>query len=142
MHHAAVPTLLDVRTFAEAKGELSVVDASVDLPFKIERVYYLHHVPSEGLRGAHAHKELWQLMIPMAGEFKVLLDDGANPLEFELNDCRTGLLIPPGYWRDLSEFSTDGICVVLASLAYSEADYIRDYDEFVAWARERRGSAS
>lgn len=138
MHTVHKPTLVDVRTFADSKGELSVIDAAVDLPFSIERVYYLHNIPSEELRGAHAHKELWQLMISMAGTFKVELDDGKSTEKFTLNNCREGLLIPPGYWRDLSEFSEGAVCMVLASMSYREMDYIRDYDEFVVWAQKRR----
>lgn len=113
------------------KGNLSVVQHQKDIPFDIKRVYYLYDVPGGESRGAHAHKELWQLMIAASGSFRVTLDDGQEKKSFFLNRPYQGLLVKPGIWRDLDEFSSGACCFVLASEDYDEKDYIRDYDEFL-----------
>ena len=103
-----------------------------DLSFNVKRAYYLYEVPAEEKRGAHAHKELYQLIIPLNGSFDVELDDGRKKQRFALTEPNKALQIVPGMWRDIENFSSkDTICLVLASMLYSEADYIRDYEDFL-----------
>lgn len=117
------------------KGNLSVIQHQKDIPFDIKRVYYLYDIPGGESRGAHAHKELWQLMIAASGSFRVTLDDGKEKKSFYLNRPYQGLLVKPGIWRDLDEFSSGACCFVLASEDYDENDYIRDYQEFLTFRK-------
>lgn len=103
------------------------------VPFEIKRIYYLYGVPENQERGAHAHKELLQVLIAAAGSFTVELDDGKNKKKFFLNSPSKGLLIVPGVWRNLTDFSFGSVVLVLASEYYTETDYIRDYDEFLQY---------
>lgn len=116
---------------SDRKGNLSVVENGVTLPFDIKRVYYLYDVPGGESRGAHAHRELSQLIVAASGAFRVTLDDGCAKKSFVLNRPYQGLYVKPGIWRDLDDFSSGAVCVVLASDVYNKADYIRDYDEFL-----------
>lgn len=115
------------------KGNLSVVENGVTLPFDVRRVYYLYDVPGGESRGAHAHRELSQLIVAVSGSFKVTLDDGTNKRSFVLNRPYQGLYVTPGLWRELDDFSSGSVCLVLASEVYQEADYIRDYTEFLEY---------
>lgn len=117
------------------RGALSVLETEKDIPFEIKRIYYLHKIPDCKVRGAHAHKALHQVMIAMNGSFDLLLDDGFAKKFFTLKSREQGIYIGPMVWRDLSNFSKDAICMVLASEYYDEADYYRDYSEFVAAAQ-------
>lgn len=121
-----------------SKGNLSVVENQKDIPFDIKRVYYLYDVPGGESRGAHAHKELYQLMIAASGSFRVTLDDGKEKKSFYLNRPYQGLLVKPGLWRDLSDFSSGAVCLVLASEGYEEDDYIRNYRDFLAFKKVER----
>ncbi len=121
-----------------SKGNLSVVENRKDVPFDIKRVYYLYDVPGGESRGAHAHKELYQLMIAASGSFCVTLDDGKEKKSFYLNRPYQGLLVKPGLWRDLSDFSSGAVCLVLASEGYDENDYIRNYRDFLAFKKLER----
>lgn len=112
-------------------GNLTALNNSIDLPFDILRVYYLYDIPGGELRGGHAHKELQQLIIAVSGSFDITLDDGLNKKTVSLNRSYYGLHVIPGIWRELSNFSSGAICLVLASLKYDENDYIRDYNEFL-----------
>ena len=112
-------------------GNITSLNNSIDLPFDIRRIYYLYDIPGGGLRGGHAHKELYQLIVAVSGSFEITLDDGLNKKTVFLNQPYYGLQIIPGIWRELSNFSSGAICLVLASLPYNEKDYIRDYKEFV-----------
>ena len=116
---------------SDRKGNISVVENGVTVPFNTERVYYLYDIPGGESRGAHAHKELYQLVVSASGSFDVVLDDGTNKKRFTLNRPYQGLLVVPGMWRDLENFSSGSVCLVLASMVYSEADYIRNYDDFI-----------
>lgn len=111
-------------------GNITALNNFIDLSFKIERAYYLYDVPGGEVRGGHAHKELQQLIIAASGGFDVTLDDGINRKTVSLNRPYYGLYIVPGIWRDLSNFSSGSICLVLASHKYDENDYVRDYSEF------------
>ena len=106
----------------------SVVD---DVPFEMKRAYWIYDVPGGESRGGHAHKSLRQLLIPVSGSFKVVLDNGAEKKEVLLNHPWEGLLIVPGIWRTLEDFSSGSVCMCLASDHYDESEYIRDYDEYV-----------
>ena len=116
---------------SERKGNITVVENGITVPFNTERCYYLYDIPGGESRGAHAHKELYQLVIAASGCFEVVLDDGKNKQRFTLNRPYQGLLVVPGMWRDLENFSSGSVCLVLASMVYSESDYIRNYDEFI-----------
>lgn len=105
------------------------------VPFEVKRIYYLYGVPENQERGAHAHKELFQLLLAASGSFNVELDDGKNKKKIFLNSPSKGLLIFPGIWRDLKNFSSKAICLVLASEYYTETDYIRNYDEFLQYRK-------
>ena len=114
-------------------GTLTVVNSQLEVPFQIKRVYYLYDIPNKTDRGAHGHKELIQLVVAASGSFEISLYDGVNSKTFILRQPDEGLLIPPGLWRDLSNFSGGGVCVVLASDVYIESDYIREKDRFIQW---------
>jgi len=113
-------------------GNITIVEGERNIPFNICRIYYLYDIPGGESRGGHAHKVLHQLIVAASGSFEVLLDDGINKKIVRLNRPNYGLLIVPGIWRELFEFSSGAICMVLASHKYDEADYIRDYDSFLA----------
>lgn len=116
---------------SDRKGNLTVVENGVTLPFDVKRVYYLYDIPGGESRGSHAHKELEQLIVAASGSFKVTLDDGKVKRTFFLNRPYQGLYVKPGMWRDLEDFSSGAVCMVLASEVYQAEDYIRDYDEFL-----------
>lgn len=116
---------------SDRKGNITVVENGVTIPFDIERIYYLYDIPGGESRGAHAHKELYQLVVAASGSFDVVLNDGKNKKRFTLNHPYQGLLVVPGMWRDLENFSSGAVCLVLASMVYLESDYIRNYKEFV-----------
>lgn len=121
------------RHHSARKGDISVVENGETVPFDTKRLYYLYDVPGGVSRGGHAHKGLWQLVIAASGCFTVTLDDGNVKRAFTLNRPYQGLLIKPGVWRELDNFSSGSVCLVLASEKYDEADYIRTYDEFVTY---------
>jgi len=116
-------------------GNITIVEGEQNIPFKISRIYYLYDIPGGETRGGHAHKELHQLIIAASGSFEVLLDDGKNKKIVRLNRPNYGLLVVPGIWRELFEFSSGSICLVLASHKYEETDYQRDYDRFIEYKK-------
>ena len=124
------------RHHSDRKGILTVVENGETLPFDVKRVYYLYDVPGGESRGSHAHKDLSQLIIAASGSFKVTLDDGKNKRSFFLNRPYQGLYVKPGMWRDLEDFSSGAVCLVLASEVYQAEDYIRDYEEFIKFRNE------
>ena len=119
----------------ETASNLISLDTGNMLPFDVKRIYYLYGVPENQERGSHAHKELLQVLIAAAGSFTVELDDGKNKKKFFLNSPSKGLLILPGIWRNLTDFSFGSVALVLASEYYTETDYIRNYDEFLKYRR-------
>ena len=121
------------RHHSDRKGNLSVVENGSTLPFNVKRVYYLYDVPGGESRGAHAHKDLSQLIIAASGSFRVTLDDGKVKRTFLLNRPYQGLYVKPGIWRDLDDFSSGAVCMVLASDVYLKEDYIRCYDDFLTF---------
>jgi hypothetical protein len=112
-------------------GNITIVEGQKHIPFDVRRIYYLYDIPGGEDRGGHAHKELYQLIVAASGSFNVLLDDGQNKKIVTLNRPDYGVMVMPGIWRELFEFSSGAICLVLASHKYDKDDYIRDYDQFV-----------
>jgi dTDP-4-dehydrorhamnose 3,5-epimerase-like enzyme len=123
--------IIELPKIKDPRGNLTFVEGGKHIPFDIQRVYYLYDVPGGAERGGHAHRELQQLIIAMSGSFDVLLDDGTEKKRFYLNRSYYGLYICPMIWRELDNFSSGSVCMVLASNLYDEADYYRDYQEFL-----------
>lgn len=126
-------TIIELDKCHREKGNITVVENNVTIPFAVRRTYYLYDIPGGESRGAHAHKELQQLIIAASGSFNVTLDDGNIKRTFMLNRPYQGLLIVPGIWRTLDDFSSGSVCLVLASHPYEKEDYIRDYNEFLKY---------
>lgn len=118
------------RHHSDRQGDLSVVENGKDVPSDVKRVYYLYDIPGGVERGGHAHKLLQQLIVAASGSFTVVLDDGTEKRSVTLNRPYQGLLVVPGIWRELVDFSSGAICMVLASEKYDESDYIREYSSF------------
>ena len=129
-------TIIELSKHHSPQGNISVVENNKDVPFEVKRTYNLYDVPGGESRGSHAHKELSQLIIAASGSFKVTLDDGEVKRSFILNRPYQGLLVVPGIWRTLEDFSSGSVCMVLASELYDADDYIHDYDEFLAYKRQ------
>lgn len=121
---------------SDRKGNLTVVQNSETVPFDVKRIYYLYDIPGGESRGSHAHKELSQLIIAASGSFRVTLDDGRVKRSFILNRPYQGLLVRPGIWRDLDDFSSGAVCVVLASDVFKKEDYIRNYNDFLIYRKD------
>lgn len=121
--------LKDIPKITDPRGNLSVIEGNF-LPYEVKRVYYLYDVPSDAYRGGHSHKEQQEFLIALSGSFEVILDDGENKKSVILNKPNKGLLIPTGIWRELQDFSSGAVCLVLSSGKFLEEDYIRDYAEF------------
>lgn len=129
--------ILPLRKIHNRLGNITIMEGNVNVPFDIRRVYYLYDIPGGEARGGHAHKELYQLIIAASGSFDVLLDDGQNKKVVTLNRPDYGLLVVPGIWRELMEFSSGAITLVLASHIYDNYDYIRSYPDFLDLKREQ-----
>jgi len=130
--------LLDLPKVEDPRGNLTFVEGGKQAPFDIRRVYYLYDVPGGSERGGHAHFQLHQLMIAMSGSFDIVLDDGFDRKRVHLNRSYNALYIPPMTWRELDNFSSGSVCMVLASEHFDEADYIRDYSAFMVAVHGRR----
>ena len=115
------------------KGNITVIENQKNIPFDTRRIYYLYDVPAGESRGGHAHKELKQLIVAAQGSFDVILSDGMKKRTVSLNRPFNGLLIVPGIWRELDNFSAGSVCLVLASAEFDEEDYIREYEDFIKW---------
>jgi dTDP-4-dehydrorhamnose 3,5-epimerase-like enzyme len=126
--------LLELPVVHNPQGNLTFVEGKRHVPFQIERVYYMYDVPGGATRGGHAHRALEQLIVPMSGSFEVVVDDGSERKNITLNRSYVGLYVPPMIWRELVNFSSGSVCMVLASAYYDESDYYRDYDNFRAAA--------
>lgn len=123
--------IIKIPKIEDPRGNLSVIENNV-IPYEIKRVYYLYDVPSGAERGGHSHKEQHEFLIALSGSFDVILDDGKEQEKVTLNKPFEGLLISNGIWRELKNFSSGAVCLVVASDVFSEEDYIREYDEFLA----------
>ncbi len=125
-----IAQLISIPKIEDPRGNLAIIEND-SIPFEIKRVYYLYDVPSGAERGGHAHKNLNQFLIALSGSFDVVLNDGKNQEKITLNRPNIGLLIKEGIWRELENFSSGSVCLVLASNVYEEEDYIRDFNEFL-----------
>lgn len=128
-------TIIELDKHSHDQGNITVVENGVDVPFEVRRAYYLYDVPGGESRGGHAHYELRQLIVAASGSFDVRLDDGNVKRTFTLNRPYQGLLVTPGLWRELDNFSSGSVCLVLASMGYEEADYIRNYEDFIKYKK-------
>ena len=131
MSHVDECRLVNLDKIEDPRGNLSPLYGGIHIPFAIKRVYYLYDVPGGADRGGHAHRELQQLIVAVSGSFAVTLDDGQNRRTVSLNRSYYGLYMPNLIWRELTDFCSGAVCLVFASLAYDEHDYIRDYGEFL-----------
>ncbi len=126
-------SIVEMQKNQNRAGNITIVESNSSIPFAIKRVYYLYDVPADEERGGHGHKELYQLIVASSGSFTITLNDGKTKRSFHLNNPNLGLLVVPGIWRELNNFSSGSVCLVLASMAYSEEDYIRLYDDFIKY---------
>jgi len=138
MNNSRLATFIEMPVIADPRGKLCFIEAERHAPFPIERVYYLYDVPAGASRAGHAHMNLHQLLVPLSGSFQVRLHDGQTEEVHTLIQPNVGLHIGPMTWRELENFSSGAVCMVLASAYYDESDYIRDFDDFLARARAGR----
>lgn len=129
--------IIDLPKFLDRRGNLSFVEEFKHIPFKIERTYWIYDVPGGEARGGHAYKENQEFIIALSGSFDVVLDDGKERKTFHLNRSYYGLYVPKGIWREMNNFSTNSLALILASTPYNEEDYIYDYEEFKKISNEK-----
>jgi hypothetical protein len=122
--------IIDLPKICDPRGNLTFVEGLEHVPFNIKRIYYLYDVPGGAERGGHAHKALHQVIIAISGSFDIVLNDGTTSKRFHLNRSHFGLYLCPMMWRELDNFSSGSVCLVLASEVYSESDYIRDFNQY------------
>ena len=125
------PRIIQLPKISDPRGNLSVIEELKDIPFKIERTYWIYDVPGGEVRGGHAYKENQELIVALSGSFDVVLDNGQEKKVFSLNRSYIGLYVPKGLWREMENFSTNSLALVLSSTKYDAEDYIRDYQEFL-----------
>ena len=130
-------SMIELPQIADPRGNLTFIEGSRHVPFEIKRIFYLYDVPGGAMRAGHALKTCQQFIIAASGSFDVILDDGTNRERFHLNRSYNGLYIPPMMWREIDNFSSGSVCLVLASESYDEADYYRDYDVFLEGIRSK-----
>ncbi|HYH95859.1 FdtA/QdtA family cupin domain-containing protein [Hyalangium sp.] len=130
-------SIIQLPVIPDHRGNLTFIEGDRHIPFPIARVYYLYDVPGGASRAGHAHKQLAQLMIAASGSFDVHLDDGTRKETFSLNRSNKGLLVRSMVWREIDNFSSGAVCLVLASMPYDESDYYRSYEDFQAAIRQR-----
>lgn len=124
------PIIIELTKISDPRGNLSVVEEMKDIPFKIERTYWIYDVPGGEFRGGHAYRENEEFIIALSGSFDVILDDGTEKQTFHLNRSYYGLYVPKGIWREMDNFSTNSLALVLSSTKYDVNDYIRDYNQY------------
>ncbi len=127
-----IPQFIQLPKFLDERGNLSVIEELKDIPFKVERAYWIYDVPGGEHRGGHAYRENQEFIVALSGSFDVILDDGKVKQTFHLNRSYYGLYVPKGIWREMENFSTNSLALVLSSTKYDVNDYIRDYEEFKA----------
>lgn len=132
--------LIDLPKILDARGNLTFIEGERHVPFQIKRIYYLYDVPGGESRAGHGHRTLQQFIIAASGSFDVILDDGERKYRYQLNRSYYGLYVPPMIWREIDNFSSGSVCLVLASDYYDEADYYHDYDAFRKDAARRTGA--
>jgi dTDP-4-dehydrorhamnose 3,5-epimerase-like enzyme len=128
--------VVELPRFLDERGNLSVIEEEKDVPFKIQRSYWIYDVPGGEHRGGHAYKQNCEFIVALSGSFDVILDDGKGKKTFSLNRSYYGLYVPKGLWREMDNFSTNSLALVLSSTKYDENDYIRDYEEFKRYRNE------
>ena len=136
-----VPHLIELPKIEDPRGNLTFVQDCDQIPFDIKRVYWTYDVPAGVVRGSHSHRETQMLIVAAAGSFDMQLFDGHSTHTFHLNRPFVGLYIPPGYWHTLDNFSSGSVCLVMTSTPYDETDYIRDFEQYMAYVRETGGPA-
>jgi dTDP-4-dehydrorhamnose 3,5-epimerase-like enzyme len=130
--------IIDLPKFLDARGNLSVIEECKDIPFKIERTYWIYDVPGGEKRGGHAYKDNQEFIVALSGSFDVILDDGKERKTYSLNRSYYGLYVPKGLWREMDNFSTNSLALILASTKYNPEDYIYDYNQFVSCINEKQ----
>lgn len=130
------PKIIMLNKFTDVRGNLSVVEECKDIPFEIKRSYWIYDVPGGESRGGHAYKKNCEFYIALSGSFDVILSNGSEKKHFQLNRSYMGLYVPKGWWREMENFSTNSLALVLSSTPYDENDYIRDYEEFKKYIHE------
>ncbi|MBR5686884.1 MAG: WxcM-like domain-containing protein [Prevotella sp.] len=128
---AKIGKIIELKKIVDPRGNLTVTEEKIDVPFEIRRVYWVYDVPSGESRGGHAHKQCRELIVAISGSFHVTLDNGTSKETYLLNHPYQGLVVETGIWRTLDDFSSGAVCLVLASDLFEEEDYIREYDEFL-----------
>lgn len=134
--------ILKLPRFTDPRGNLSVIESNIDIPFPIKRVFFTYDVPAGESRAEHANMSLIQVIVAVSGSFTVKLDDGREKKTFLLNKPYEGLMVGPGIWRSLEDFSSGAVALVICSDHYDEDDYIRDYDQYLEFCRKRYGEIS
>lgn len=129
--------IIDLPKIQDPRGNLSVIEGNV-IPFDIKRVYYLYDVPSGAERGGHAHKKMLQLLVALSGSFQVVLKTANETRKITLNNPSKGLLINPGIWREIIDFSSGAVCLAVVSTIFDESDYIRDFEDFKTYLLNNR----
>lgn len=129
------PTIIQLPKFLDARGNLSFVEQTKHIPFKIQRSYWIYDVPGGEARGGHAYRENEEFIVALSGSFDVILDDGKERKRYSLNRSYYGLYVPKGYWREMDNFSTNSLAMILASTKYDVEDYIRDYATFLEYRK-------
>lgn len=131
-----MPRIINLPKYEDLRGNLSFIEEFKHIPFKIERIYWIYDVPGGQIRGGHAFKVQQELIVALSGSFDVVVDDGLEKQTFSLNRSYYGLYLPPGLWRQMNNFSTNSLALVLSSTHYNENDYIYNYNEFIIFRRE------
>jgi dTDP-4-dehydrorhamnose 3,5-epimerase-like enzyme len=131
-------SLVDLPKIVDNRGNLTFIEENRHFPFDIMRVYYLYDVPGGAVRAGHAHRNLRQMLVAVSGSFDILLDDGATREVIALNRAHKGLLVMPGVWREIYNFSSGAVCLALASDHYDESDYFRDYESFKVFSEQSK----
>lgn len=129
------PKIIELPKHLDARGNLSVIEEMIEIPFKIERTYWIYDVPGGEVRGGHAYMKNKEFIVALSGSFDVILDDGSEKKTFHLNRSYYGLYVPNGVWREMANFSTNSLALILASSRYNENDYIRNYEKFLELLR-------
>ena len=132
------PRIIDLPKFHDVRGNLSFIEECRHIPFKFERAYWIYDVPGGEARGGHAYKENQEVIIALSGSFDVIINDGVSSSTFHLNRSYYGLYVPKGLWREMNNFSTNSLAFILASAPYSDADYIREFSEYLSFLQNIR----
>lgn len=130
------PQIIQLVKISDPRGNLSVIEELKDIPFKIERTYWIYDVPGGENRGGHAYKENQEFIVALSGSFDVVLDNGIEKKTFSLNRSYNGLYVPKGMWREMTSFSTNSLALILSSTKYDADDYIRDYNDFLKYVNQ------